>query len=341
MYERIPTILTPTELLNKALGRATKIVKDDPESFYRVRKTTQARLESITDVLHETLQGYVKTFPNLDRIATYERELFEIVIGVRGLQRALSRVDGSSETIRTLGHRALGDTRGAKTRDALLDTKRRFIGRASSVVRELEAPLQFLARAREIFHALPEITPGDPTIVVAGYPNVGKSSLLAKLSRARPDIAPYPFTTKQANVGHFHWPERDPLHARRYQVVDTPGLLDRPARERSKIEQQAALALSYLADVVLFVLDPSEACGYTLEDQEKLLESVRREFPSLPLLVVENKVDLKKRRTEQLQVSTVTGDGLGELKRALVALVPPDRYEDLLPTPDTLESPES
>jgi len=139
-------------------------------------------------------------------------------------------------------------------------------------------------------------TPGDPTIVIAGYPNVGKSSLLARLSKARPEIAPYPFTTKSANIGHFQWPEAGPAHRqKRYQAVDTPGLLEKPAAKRNYIEQQAVLALKYLADAVVFVLDPSEACGYDLPTQEKLLAHVRQEFPTAPLMVVENKADLVAR----------------------------------------------
>lgn len=328
MFDQIPTILTPEELLDKALGRAAKIEKEDQESFYRIRKTTAARIESLSDILFETLQGFVKRFPNLDKLNTYERELVDLVIGLRSLQRALSRVDGSSQTIRTLGMEALGDVRRSPGKDAMLQAKRRIIGRASSIVRELANPLRFLAHARAVLQQIPEITPGDPTIVIAGYPNVGKSSLLAKLSRARPEIAPYPFTTKQANVGHFLWPEKDPLHARRYQLVDTPGLLDKRPKERNRIEQQAVLALTYLADVILFLLDPSESCGYPVADQEKLLAEVRKEFGRVPLLIVENKADLSRRASPHLSVSTLTGQGLGDLRQAILASIPEDKYRD-------------
>lgn len=327
MFDRIPTVLTSAELLDKVLGRAAKIKKMDPEPFYRQRKTTLARIESLSDRLIETLQGYVRHFPNLDKTNTYDRQLIDLVVGLRPLKRALGRIEGATETIRGLSHEALGDVRRSANPTLMLAAKRRLVGRVSSIVRDLDEPLRFLGHARDVLQQIPEVTPGDPTIVIAGYPNVGKSSLLAQLSRARPDIAPYPFTTKQANVGHFLWPEKDPLHAKRFQLVDTPGLLEKNPKDRNKIEQQAALALTYLADAVLFVLDPSEACGYLLKDQERFLESAQREFTGLPFVVVESKADLRRRATNALQVSASTGEGLMELKRRIVDSVPPDKFE--------------
>jgi len=103
---------------------------------------------------------------------------------------------------------------------------------------------------------LPDIRPDEPAIVIAGYPNVGKSSFVNRVTRASNQIAEYPFTTKGVQIGHF---ERDHV---RYQIVDTPGLLDRPEDERNDIERQAVSALEHLADVVVFVLDPSGDCGY-------------------------------------------------------------------------------
>lgn len=332
MYDGIPTILTPAELLDKALGRASKIHKEDTEYFYRVKKTTIAKIESSGDVITETLEGWVKSFPNLERVSTYERELIDVILGVASLKRALGRIQGVSEALRALQHDVLSDARRAREKEPLFEAHRRFVGRASSMCGDLERPLAVLAHAREVFHVIPDVSPGDPTIVVAGYPNVGKSSLLAKLSKARPEIAPYPFTTKRINVGHFVWPEGGVKHRQtRYQIVDTPGLLEKPPRERNTIEQQAALALAFLADVILFVIDPSESCGYTLEQQERLLAHVRDEFKGVPAVVVETKADLRKRPgTGLLAVSAKSGENLPELKRLVIEAIPVDPYAGLL-----------
>jgi nucleolar GTP-binding protein len=141
-------------------------------------------------------------------------------------------------------------------------------------------------------------------VVIAGFPNVGKSQLVERISSARPVIAPYPFTTQGIGVGHvkFGW--------HRFQVIDTPGLLDRPLEERNAIELQAILALKYLADVIVFILDPSETAGYTMEKQERLLTSVRENFPGIPIIEVENKVDVLRSDSERLKMSAINGEGV-------------------------------
>ena len=78
----------------------------------------------------------------------------------------------------------------------------------------------------------------------------------------------------------------------KYQVVDTPGLLDRPLSERNEIERQTMAALSHLQGVVLYILDPSEHCGYPLDSQLSLAEDLKS-WIKLPMLVVANKADLE------------------------------------------------
>ncbi|MBI2078874.1 MAG: 50S ribosome-binding GTPase [Euryarchaeota archaeon] len=332
MYPQIPTILRPQELLDKAFSRAAKIDKPDQEAVWRIKKTTSAQLESIKDVLTETLEKYVAAFPNLDKVSTYERELVDIVIGVASLKKAIARVAGAVETLKQVleeQHRIANRTLSIQD---MKQAKRAAIGRASSIVEDLDKPLRFLGTSRDVLRHIPDLTPGDPTIVLAGYPNVGKSSLLARLSRARPEIAPYPFTTKTANIGHFMWPSGVPAHKqRRYQLVDTPGLLEKPPEKRNHIERQAAIALRYLGDAVVFILDPSEACGYDLPTQERLLALVREEFPGAPILVAENKSDLKRRKSPHHKISCATGEGIPELLEACVKAVPADKYQEIFP----------
>ncbi len=331
MYSEIPTILRSEELLDKALGRAAKIVKEDKEAMYRIRKTTSAQLESIRDVTMEALERYHSTFPNLDKISTYERELLDIVVGVDPLKKALGRVKGSIEVLKGILDDKLRYVNRSKDIQEIKKAKGAAIGRLSSIVGELDSSLRFMGRARDIMRKIPDVTPGDPTIVVAGYPNVGKSSLLAKLSRARPDIAPYAFTTKSANIGHFQWPDTGPEHRRRrYQVIDTPGLLEKPADKRNDIEAQAVLALQYLADVILFLLDPSEACGYDFPTQLKLLDTVKKDFPNVPMLIAENKVDLKRVPSAYLKISCQTGEGIPEIKKLIIETVPVDKYQSFV-----------
>jgi nucleolar GTP-binding protein len=90
--------------------------------------------------------------------------------------------------------------------------------------------------------------------------------------------------------------------------VDTPGLLDRDPEERNPIERQALSAVMHAAHVVLFILDPSEECGYPLENQLRVLAAVR-EMVQVPVVAAVNKAD-RRRDDGYLNMSTATGDGV-------------------------------
>lgn len=63
-------------------------------------------------------------------------------------------------------------------------------------------------------------------------------------------------------------------------MVDTPGILDHPLEERNTIEMQAITALAHLRAAVLYVMDVSEQCGHTLQEQLELFNSIRPLFTS-------------------------------------------------------------
>ena len=91
--------------------------------------------------------------------------------------------------------------------------------------------------------------------------------------------------------------------------------------KRNKIERQAIAALAHLADVVLFLLDPSETCGFPLDAQMRLLESVQQTFPGVPVVVAENKIDLVRPETVRPHVSALTGEGVLEVLDLLLEKV--------------------
>ena len=78
------------------------------------------------------------------------------------------------------------------------------------------------------------------------------------------EVNHYPFTTKRIHLGHFTF------RRLQYQMVDTPGLLDRPMEKRNDIEMQAISALENLGSLVLFLIDESEKCGTSIEEQHNL-----------------------------------------------------------------------
>jgi len=67
-------------------------------------------------------------------------------------------------------------------------------------------------------------------LIITGYPNVGKSSFMNNVTDANVDVQPYAFTTQSLYVGHTDYKYG------RWQVIDTPGILDHPLDERNTIE---------------------------------------------------------------------------------------------------------
>jgi nucleolar GTP-binding protein len=98
-----------------------------------------------------------------------------------------------------------------------------------------------------------------------------------------------------------------------YQIIDTPGLLDRPLTSRNDIELQAIAALTHLADVIVFITDPSETCGYLFKDQLSLLNQIQDVFKDKKFIIVENKVDLKQSDSKNKKISCKTQNGIDEL----------------------------
>lgn len=204
--------------------------------------------------------------------------------------------------------------------------KKAALGRMATIMKRQGANLAYLEQVRQHLSRLPSIDPYTRTIIVCGFPNVGKSSFINKITRADVEVQPYAFTTKSLFVGHTDYKYL------RWQVIDTPGILDHPLEERNVIEMQAVTALAHLRACVLYVLDISEQCGHSLDEQVKLFESIKPLFTNKPLITVINKIDVLElndlpadRRAAlarieadenipMMQMSTVTEMGVNEVK---------------------------
>jgi len=314
----LPTILTVDELLDKAFGRAAKATAKGIDRATRARNLAVARVQIAGQTLESTLRSYVKGFPSLDRLPPFYRELVDVLVDRDRLRKHLGAVDwaaGKAKDITKDYVRRIGRTEAK----AIGSLRAEAFGRLSSVVKQVGKDLDALTDAKKKLRRVPDVDPELPTIVVAGYPNVGKSAFVRAVSTGTPRVAEYPFTTKRVSLGHL---DRE---GRRVQILDTPGLLDRPMDRRNVIERQAIAALRHLADAILFLLDPTETCGYTMEDQRRLLDSVRETFPGIPVIVAENKADLEGPTDGHPKVSSVTGHGAHEaLDRALAELTSRD-----------------
>ena len=311
----IPTVLSAEEILDKAFLKASKVDFEGRTRIETVREINIGKLKSSSDTIVTTMGKYVKAFPSLGRLSPFYGELIDVTIGTDKLKKSLGAMDWCRGNVARVSKDAVRDIAHARNISQIDEVRRSAYGRISSFVKQVDKELKFLAIARNTMKKFPTIDPMIPTIVIAGAPNVGKSQLVGRISTAKPRVATYPFTTQEVSVGTF---ERRYL---RYQVIDTPGLLDRELQDRNPMELRAVLALKHLATIIVFMFDPTETCGYPMSQQDHLLETIRREFARVPIIEVENKVDLLKGDSKRLKISASTGKGVDGLVALLVKML--------------------
>ncbi len=160
---------------------------------------------------------------------------------------------------------------------------------------------------------------------LVGFPNVGKSTLISRVSAAHPKIAAYPFTTLEPHLGVVKF------HEHEFVLADIPGIVEGAAEGRGLGHE--FLRHTERARVLVLVLDLAEVNGIEPSRQEEiLLDELRRYRPELlerPRVVVGNKTDVARfpfdpdsdAERERFAVSAVTGDGLDPLLGAIAARV--------------------
>jgi len=303
------------EILDVAFHRASLVTPRSKIRSARDRLRAELKIvrSSATVIRHLRLETRRFLHPPL---TDFDRALLSGAFGSGTVDRALTRLRRAEERIRGLARDAERQTHSASGPEELGDQIRAFYGRLSSFVREVDPDLIRLRSMARFLKDRPHLEPGTPTLVVAGFPNVGKSSLVARLSSARPKVADYPFTTLSIAVGHAD------LGFDRLQVVDTPGVLGRSGRANPS-ELEATTTVRGAATVVLFVIDPTDRSEHSVEEQERLLNRWREEFPQLPIVTVETKCDLARRPGDRLKVSATTGEGIEALWREIRGHVRP------------------
>jgi nucleolar GTP-binding protein len=279
-------------------------------------------VRAVGAAVHDRLVYVIRGFPEFDQIPRFYREMADILFGMDRIKQSLGAVGWAAKHTKMVGNQLAVQSR--KSEDTTM-VRKRTVARLASMVHQIDKDLHFLNEVRNVLRKLPHVEDAC-TIVIAGYPNVGKSSFIRHVSSAAPEIASYPFTTKGIIVGHRI------VGRERIQFVDTPGILDRPAEERNAIERQALSAMMNVADIILFILDPSEHCGYPMEVQLNLLEEVKG-LIDVPLVVVSNKSDITVAEG-YLTMSTQTGDGVDGVLAEILSHKPEPLAREVDTVPD-------
>jgi GTPase len=187
---------------------------------------------------------------------------------------------------------------------------------------------------------------------LVGYPNVGKSTLISRLSAAKPKIANYAFTTLEPNLGVVQ--VGDYPHTESFTVADLPGLIE-------GAHLGAGLGIQFLkhierTSVIVHLVDVSDASAAEgtarldpVHDYKVITEELKSFDPALaakPTILVAAKIDVanpeklkklaamaKRRKLPFYKISAITGEGVEDLKYAIAKMVAEHRPIDLKPAP--------
>lgn len=280
-FESIPPIPKANDIFDRILKHQQRVygqnkVKSTSLDFVkREKEATKVGISSVSDGIVAQAEYLVEAFPHLDQLTPVYQHLIPVIIDVDRWRRNLGALIWLKQRIRALQSeytKQLGRSGGI---DECKRAIKAFLGRAKSVIKQIEPQLKELEKQRLELRKLPTIREKYKTIVIYGFPNVGKSTLLAYVTDAKPQIAPYPFTTKEINLGY------NKEGSQILQLIDTPGTLSRPEKQ-NKYEQIAEIVLTYAAEAIIYVADPSESTS--LSEQERLFKKFPKDIPYMTYL---------------------------------------------------------
>ncbi|MFP3132103.1 MAG: GTPase [Candidatus Nanopusillus sp.] len=274
------------ELLSSAFKRA----KNNGNQFYDIKERNIVKLQTMYQYIDDKLEKIYNDIILPEN--KFYKELYKLLFTDINIKKLRERIKYIRKIIKQVYLKYKNDIKLTKDKKLIEKYRREFYGRISSILRRNWIIFKYyniyLNRRRKI----PNIK-NLPTVVISGLPNVGKSTLLKNLTGSNVKIEPYPFTTRDLMIGYIKTPYFD------IQIIDTPGILDRSIEEMNETEKKAILALDYLANLIIYIFDLTETCGYSIKEQVNLLNTIKKTF-NKEIIFYFSKKDLFKEREEKI-----------------------------------------
>ncbi|KAI1733029.1 nucleolar GTP-binding protein 1 (NOG1) domain-containing protein [Ditylenchus destructor] len=321
----VPSAANLKEIVLSKTQRKTPTVIHRTYAISRIRAFYARKVKFLQQTLHDKLTQIITEFPKMEEVHPFYSDLMNILYDKDHYKIALGQMNTARHLIDGIAREYVRLLKYADSLYRCKMLKRAALGRMVKLLKRQKSSFDYLEQVRQHLSRLPSIDPNTRTLILCGFPNVGKSSFINKVTRADVDVQPYAFTTKSLYVGHLDY------RYLRWQVIDTPGILDQPLEQRNTIEMQAVTALAHLKAAILFVMDVSETCDRSLEEQVQLFESIHPLFANKPVFIGLNKVDilrradlspekeailekLEKQNVPIIEISTLSEEGIVELR---------------------------
>ncbi|KAK4989370.1 Nucleolar GTP-binding protein 1 [Elasticomyces elasticus] len=330
-WKDIAPVPTSQEFLDIVLSRTQRRLPTQIRAGFkisRIRAFYIRKVKYTSETFTEKLTAILDGFPRLQDIHPFHKDLLNTLYDADHFRIALGQLSTAKHLIETVARDYIRLLKYGQSLFQCKQLKRAALGRMATICKRMKDPLLYLEQVRQHLGRLPSIDPNTRTLLICGYPNVGKSSFLKNISRADVDVQPYAFTTKSLFVGHFDY------KMLRFQAIDTPGILDHPLEEMNTIEMQSITAIAHLRSAIMYFMDLSEQCGYSVTAQIQLFQSIKPLFANKLVFIVINKIDLMKPEdldaetqeklqaivkdgnVELLQLSCTTTEGLMQVRNA-------------------------
>ena len=297
-----------------------KADKDIKNARLQSRKLAAVKLDTVTKELSVPLRqmgdGYRKVLRGLH---PYERVVADLTVralekdGTASLSVVLADLKALHKEVTSTGKALASQAKDCASAAEALQLAEDGGNDIAGILErpEAQATLLQMMQIQKALRKVPVIELGVPSVVLVGAPNVGKSSIVRKVSSGTPEVNAYPFTTRGVTLGHMlaqdaaQQPGSALSHATlarlkgrgtRYQVMDSPGVLaGRLDTDRNEMESLTIASLQHLPTAVIFVADLSGLSGddkSSVEHQCSVRRELRERFPRRPWLDVISKSDL-------------------------------------------------
>ncbi len=267
---------------NRAKKKANeKKIPSKIDHLTKVKILERLKADVIKDTIEHAFKKIEESYPSIDELPEFYKELCAAHFNTNDVKKSLGALKWATDKINDLTRLTHGSLRNASTTERISKIKNAYYGRVSSVMKQINKNLELLEATRRTMKAFPAIKEKYYTVAIVGFPNVGKSTLLSNITKSNVDINSYAFTTKSLLVGYAI------IEHQKIQFVDTPGTLNRDNKQNF-IEIQANLAMKYVADLLVYIFDPTET--YALEKQERLLKEIKKFHK--PIILFMSKTDI-------------------------------------------------
>jgi len=322
--------------LRKAAYKASRMVKPSTKTSNakkRSAKHAAAQLDAYTQGISVSLREQMKTFKaHLRGLSPFEAVLADLTLkslvreGLPDLKMVINNFDVMRRAVVREGKEASLACINAETKEEATKQLEEGMAHVEEVFNDNAEALFDLITTTQRLRRLPHVVTDEPIVVLVGMPNVGKSSIVTATSSGVPEINSYPFTTRRLLLGHVV-----EEGSKRYQVMDTPGVLYRADEDRNPMEGLTLASVELLPSAIVFVCDLSGTCGAQSSPrlQLEVREQIRAAFPSRPWIDVRSKADLplEEGLTAEcipegtLEVSVHEDVGVDELKLRMAGLI--------------------